>query len=260
MQARSHPYFAARFTALAHRGGWVTPADAPRENTAYAFGQALGLGYRYLETDVRASADGELVAFHDDRLDRVADASGPVGKRTWAELSAVRIGGIDPIPRLSDLLEEFATARFNIDIKDDNAVELLADLIERHGAGNRVCVASFSSARLREFRRRAPQVATATSPVGVAWATLAFGRRRPWPDPGLALQIPVRYENAPFTLLRPDVIRLAHASGRVVHVWTVNDAAEMHRLIDLEVDGLVSDDITTLKQVLIERGLWEDES
>lgn len=260
MQARSHPYFATRFAAFAHRGGWVSPGDAPRENTVYAFRRAVEFGYRYLETDVWATADDELVAFHDDRLDRVTDATGLVGEHTWEELRDVRIGGIDPIPRMADLLDDLGGARFNIDIKDDRAVRLLADTIARLGAQDRVCVASFSTARLTEFRRLAPGVATAVSPAGVVVATHGLGLRRLWRDRGLALQIPVRYEGAPLELIRPAVIRLAHAAGQVVHVWTVDEEAEMHRLIDLGVDGLVSDDITTLKRVLVERGLWEGES
>lgn len=260
MQARHHPYFAGRFAALAHRGGWVTPADAPRENTAYAIGRAVELGYRYIETDVWASADGELIAFHDDLLDRVTDATGPVADHTWAALREVRIGGLDPIPRLADLLEEFDTVRFNVDIKDDRAVQPLVETITRFGAQDRVCVASFSSARLKRFRRLAPETATAVSPQGVALATHAFGLRRLWHDEGLALQIPARYDGVPLALIRPDVIRLAHEAGQVVHVWTVNGPEEMHRLVDLGVDGLVSDDISTLKQVLIERGLWEGEA
>jgi glycerophosphoryl diester phosphodiesterase len=89
------------------------------------------------------------------------------------------------------------------------------------------------------------------------WATHAFGLRRLFVDSGAALQIPLRDPGSPLKLVRADVVRLSHATGRVVHVWTVNDEAEMHELIDLGVDGLVSDDITTLKRVLLERGLWE---
>jgi glycerophosphoryl diester phosphodiesterase len=244
---------------MAHRGGWVTPADAPRENTRHAFRRAVELGYRYLETDVHATADGELVAFHDSVLDRVSDGTGRVAEHTWDELAQVRIAGEDPIPRLADLLEEFDTVGFNIDIKTDDAVAPLAATLRRLHATGRVCVGSFSDARLRRFRREAPEVATSTSPRAVAWATHAFGLRRLAVDPGIALQIPVRDERAPLALVRRDVVRLAHATGRVVHVWTVNDEQEMHRLIDLGVDGLVSDDISTLKRVLTDRGLWEGE-
>lgn len=253
-------FLGRRFAAMAHRGGWVDPADQPRENTRYAFGRALAQGFEFLETDVWATADDQLVAFHDDRLDRVTDGKGLVSEHTWAGLEGVRIGGLDPIPRLVDLLEEFDAARFNIDIKDDRAVRPLADVIARCGAENRVCVASFSTARLKQFRRLAPGVPTAVSPAGVAVATHGFGLRRLLPDAGKALQVPVRHGGVPLTLIRPDVIRLAHAAGRVIHVWTVNEEAEMHRLLDLGVDGIVSDDITTLKRVLVGRGLWEGES
>ena len=250
-------FLGRRFAALAHRGGWQDPADEARENTRYAFATALSLGFEFLETDVWATADDELVAFHDDSLDRVTESSGRIGEHTWAALSDVRIGGRDPIPLMAELFEEFPGARFNIDLKDDRAAPLLADIIARHDAADRVCVASFSTARLREFRRLAPTVATAASPTGVAVATHVPGVRRFWARRGVALQIPVRYESTPVTLVRPDVIRLAHATGRVVHVWTVNEEAEMHRLMELGVDGLVSDDLTTLKRVVIEHGLWE---
>ncbi len=259
MQRRDHPYLSAGFAALAHRGGWVTPVDAPRENSAYAFGRAVALGYRYLETDVWATADGELVAFHDERLDRVTDGSGRIGDHAWHELAGVRIGGLDPLPRLVDLWEEFPSAFFNLDIKDPAAVAPLAREIDARGWAGRVCVGSFSDVRLAAFRRLAPGVATSASPRSVALATHGFGLRGLSHDPGIALQIPVRDSRAPLRLVRPDVVRLAHRTGRVVHVWTVNDEAEMHRLIDLGVDGLVSDDITTLKRVLLARGLWEGE-
>lgn len=242
---------------MAHRGGWVTEADAPRENTPYAFRRAVDLGYRYLEVDVHTTADGELVVFHDDVLDRVTNGSGRISDHSWAELGTTLIAGADPIPRFADLLDEFRNCRFNIDIKQEDAIRPLAEAIARHRAQDRVCVCSFSGRRLKAFRRLAPGVLTAMSPGGVAWATHAFGLRR-WPiDAGVALQIPVAHNGAPLPLLRADVVRHAHATGRVVHVWTVNDEAEMRRLIDIGVDGLVSDDITTLKRVLVDRGLWE---
>lgn len=259
MQAFDHPYLRGGFAAMAHRGGWLEPQDVARENSVHAFSRAVELGFRYLEVDVRTTADGELVVFHDSDLDRATDATGRIVEHTWADLAGVRIGGTDPIPRLDELLEQFPDTRFNIDVKEARAVAPLVAAIERAGAARRVCVASFSTARLRAFRAAAPGVCTAVSPRGVAWATHAFGLRRVLSDGGQALQVPVRYPGAPLPLVRPDVVRIAHARGRAVHVWTVNDEASMHHLLDLGVDGLVSDDITTLKRVLLERGLWEGE-
>jgi len=257
--ARVSAFLDHRFVAMAHRGGWLTPSDAKRENTAYAFRRAVELGYGYLETDVHTTADGVLLAFHDDVLDRVTDATGALGAWSWADLAGVRIAGIDPIPRFADLLEEFPTTRFNIDLKDAGSVQPLAEALKRLHAEDRVCVGSFSGPRLKAFRRLLPDVLTATTPRAVVWATHAFGLRRLIVDTGAALQIPQRDPGAPLKLVRRDVVRLSHATGRVVHVWTVNEEAEMHELIDLGVDGLVSDDITMLKRVLLERGLWEGE-
>lgn len=126
----------------------------------------------------------------------------------------------------------------------------------RHRAEQRVCVASFSGPRLRAFRRLLPQVATSSSPAEVAWACTARGLRRWWPSTAVAIQLPTRFRGVPFKLVRSDVIKAAHAAGKTVQVWTVNDPAEMHRLIDLGVDGLVSDDLRTLQSVLVDRDLW----
>ena len=185
MPARDYAYLDHRFVAMAHRGGWVTPADASRENTAYAFRRAVELGFEYLETDVHTTADGVLLAFHDDVLDRVTDATGSVSARSWSDLAGVRIGGVDPIPRFADLLEEFPGARFNIDLKDAGSVRPLAAVLTRLHAEDRVCVGSFSGARLKAFRRLAPAILhpwrfapsslapERSIPVRSAWAKLS---------------------------------------------------------------------------------------
>jgi len=255
VRASEYPYFSGRFCALAHRGGWAAGADV--ENSVAAFASAVELGYTHLETDVHATADGVLIAFHDERLDRVTDAAGAVGDLPWSRVSAARIGGREPIPTLDELLETFPKARFNIDIKADAATAPLARTIARHAAQERVCVGSFSTRRIGAFRRLAGSlVATSVDPVGVLRYAYGVGLRRIAVPPGQALQIPVREERTGLPLVRPDLIAAAHRAGREVHVWTINDAAEMHRLIDLGVDGLVSDDVTTLRAVLVERGLW----
>ncbi|MFT3969806.1 MAG: glycerophosphodiester phosphodiesterase family protein [Micropruina sp.] len=138
------------------------------------------------------------------------------------------------------------------------AVELLALALDAHQAHDRVCVGSFSSARIRAFRRRTRgRVATAAGPAGVAWQAYAPLGRRLLRSPGVVLQIPARAWHDRVPVLTRGLIRTAHAAGRAVHVWTVNERAEMERLIDLGVDGLVSDRIELLAEVLTERGLWE---
>lgn len=259
MRADEHPYFAGGFLALAHRGGADLAANRGRENTEHAFAQAVALGCDHLETDVHLTRDGVLVAFHDEVLDRVTDRTGRLADLDWAEVSRARIGGVDPIPRLSDLLVAFPHAFFNIDLKSDAAVRPLADELRRHGAQQRVCVGSFKSRRLRRFRRLAGRgVATSASPVQLVWTRFVPLLPRLLPGRGLALQMPVgrRIAGIEVELVTPRLIARAHAAGRQVHVWTIDDRAEMERLIDLGVDGLVSDRIDILREVLAERGLW----
>ena len=237
--------------AFAHRG-WHTAELAGRENTMAAFRKAVEEGYRYLETDVRATADGRLVVFHDARVDRVTDGLGAVGELPWSRVAELRVGGTESIPQLSDLLEEFPDARFNIDAKADAAVGPLVDTIRRCNAGDRVCVVSFSDRRLDALR-------AAVGP-GVAWAlgprqTFRLFRsgvaRRPFASSAVAAQVPVSYRRVP--IVTPRFLRTAHDAGLEVHVWTINDPAEMNRLLDLGVDGVMTDRPDLLKQVLAVR-------
>lgn len=258
MQAGDYRYFDTRFAAMAHRGGYLTEADRLRENTLYAFRRAVERGYRYLETDARTSSDGVLISFHDRTLDRATDATGVPERLPWDALREVRVAGRDPIPSFDELFETLPEARFNIDLKVPQAIAPLVRAIHAHNAQDRVCVGSFSSARIRTFRRLTQgRVATAAGPMGVAWQAYSPPGRRIARSPGVAFQIPARAWRGRVPVLTAGLIRTAHADGRVVHVWTVNDRAEMERLIEAGVDGLVSDRIELLAEVLAERGLWE---
>jgi glycerophosphoryl diester phosphodiesterase len=257
--AADFAYFDTPFIALAHRGGALYPANLHRENTLHAFTQAADLGYRYLETDVHATADGVLIAFHDDRLDRVTDGAGLVAAQLWDDVRHARIGGQDPVPTLAELFERFPEHRFNIDIKAPGAVRPLAAIIEEFSAHDRVCVGSFGPDRIRDFRRfMGSRVATAVGPPGVAFARFAPILQRLLDDPGVVLQIPARWPVAGRSarIVTRGLIRRAHAAGKLVHVWTIDRAEDMHELIDLGVDGLVSDRIDVLKEVCLAHGLW----
>lgn len=257
-RAADYPYFDGGFVALAHRGGAELPSNLGRENTVHAFTEAARLGYRWFETDVHVTVDGTLIAFHDDVLDRVTDATGRIDELTWNEVRKARIGGRDPIPTLAELFETFPDARFNIDIKAPGAVTPLAKAINSHQAHRRVCVGSFGQERLAAFRRlMGRQVATAVSPFAVArGAYLPSGRMIA--DPGVAFQIPTEMtvRGHRIRVLSRGLIERAHQAGKQVHVWTINDPVEMEKLIDLGVDGLVTDRIDLLKQVLVGRNLW----
>ena len=259
MRAADYPYFDDPPLALAHRGGALYPPNVGIENTLAAFANAVSLGYRYLETDVHATADGHLVAFHDSRLDRVTDATGAIADLPWAQVRLARVAGREPIPLLAEVLESFPAARVNVDIKATGAVRPLWQVIERLAAHDRVCVGSFSTLRLAAFQRLAGhRVATTAGPWGTAGLRFAPQLARHLASPTQVLQVPaeVRVGGRRLPLVTERLVDAAHDLGKQVHVWTIDDPEEMHRLLDLGVDGLVSDRIDVLRDVLRARGAW----
>ncbi len=256
--------------AIAHRGGATYPPNLGVENSYAAFARAVEMGYRWLETDVHASSDGVVFAFHDSTLTRLAGITGSIAELDSARLAEARIGGTEPVPTLESLLLSFPEARFNIDVKHDAAVRPLLDLLARHDAWQRVCLASFDQRCLLRLRRlSAAGTATsagrlevaalrATPPWLPAWVDRAATPPQVTPvwDTVACVQVPVRFRGLP--LVGPGFLRACHARQLAVHVWTVDDPDQMHRLLDLGVDGLISDRIDILKQVLLERGQWAD--
>ncbi len=225
-----------------------------------AFAAAVDLGYRYIETDVHATFDDVAVAFHDTTLDRVTDGSGVIAELRWPEVNRANIGGTEPVPRLDDVLGTWPQLRVNIDIKAAAAVEPTVRAIERTQAHDRVCIASFSDARRRATTRRLSRaVATSAGRSLVSSFVLACraglaSRAQRWLAGVHCLQVPVRFGSLPVVTSR--LVAQAHRGGRQVHVWTINDAAEMHQLLDLGVDGIVTDRADVLRDVLIQRGAW----
>jgi glycerophosphoryl diester phosphodiesterase len=236
--------------AFAHRGG---AGDAP-ENTMPAFARAVELGYRYLETDAHVTADGVVVAFHDDVLDRVTDRTGRIADLPWSEVARARVG-TEPIPLLEDLLTAWPDVKVNIDPKHDAVVEPLAALIGRTATVDRVCIGAFSDSRIRRLRRElGSRLCTSLGPRAVARvkaAALGAPIRR---LPGACAQVPVR--SGRVTITDERFVTAAHRLDLQVHVWTVDDADEMRRLLDLGVDGLMTDRPLVLREVLEERGGW----
>ena len=237
--------------AFAHRGGAL---DAP-ENSMEAFDAAVRLGYRYLETDVHLTADGVVVALHDASLDRVADRSGAVADLTWAEVSGARIDGVGTIPRLDDLLTSFPRARFNIDPKSDAVLEPLLERLQASHALERVCIGSFSDRRVaRAAERLGPSLCTSPGPRGIARLRAASVGAPVGAVTGGCVQVPTRARGV--TIVTERFIREVHRRKMAVHVWTIDDPDEMHRLLDLGVDGIMTDKPRVLREVLEARGAW----
>lgn len=231
------------------------------ENSLSSFRRALQEGYRYIETDVHSTSDGVPVIHHDPDLDRTTDFDGPIATQPWARVRKAKIAGREPLARLEDALEECPSAAFNIDVKVAGAVEPVVQTIKRMRAFDRVALASFSAARLTRVRQLAgPRLATALTPR--ATAILRFGGPLRLPPPsllnGMMAQVPMHVGKLPLVDRR--FLRAAARTGVEVHVWTINDAARMHDLLDLGVAGVITDRPELLRQVLAERGQWQPHS
>jgi glycerophosphoryl diester phosphodiesterase len=251
--------------AIAHRGG---AQEAP-ENTLEAFGAAVALGYRYLETDAHVTRDGVVVAFHDPRLDNITDRTGAIAALSIAEVEAADAGYVfSPnggrsfpfrgrgvrIPRLEELLLRWPQAHVNIDPKADACVEPLVAVIDSLGAWDRVGVGAFSDRRLRRVRALSRgRACTSMGPRAVAVARVAALCGRMPRQGADCVQVPLRI--GPFPIATAHFVRAAHRAGLPVHVWTVDDESTMHHLLALGVDGIMTDHPRLLRDVLAARGL-----
>jgi len=234
---------------FAHRGG----AAVGDENTTAAFGRAVALGYRFIETDTHATADGVAVVFHDDTLQRMFGRPGTVRDLRFADLSALRIGGAAAVPRLDEVLDAWPDIRFNIDVKVDDAVDPTLKVISDVAAGDRVLLAAFSDRRLARMRAATgPAVASSLGMREVA--RLWSGSLRTPPPGAVAAQIPPRYGR--LRLATPRLIRRAHRMGLQVHLWTIDEPDQMRYFLDLGVDGIMTDRIEVLRDVFQARGHW----
>lgn len=259
MRASDFAYCATPFAAMAHRGGGLWEPNLGKENTLAAFRQAVSIGYRYLETDLQATADGRLVCMHDDTLERTAGAPGRVRDYTAAELSQFTVDG-EPIPFFDEVVEALPGARFNVDLKTEEAVRPLAAAIEELNLTDRILVDSFSQRRISRFRALTRgRVPTAMAQPGVVWTRFVPGLSTVLSSPAVAVQVPLTHSFGAVTVpvVTEQLIARVHRLGKVIHVWTINDQPDMERLIDLGVDGIITDRPDLLKNVLVGRNLWE---
>jgi glycerophosphoryl diester phosphodiesterase len=228
------------------------------ENTLPSFALAVALGADYLELDVHATADGEIVVLHDPVVDRTTNGDGPISELTWSQAAALDAGfrhtadehsflyrgqGVQ-IPRLADVLRAFPAHRFNIEIKQGEPPivdAVLAVLGAAHSLDRVLLAAEHDEIMVAIRAATGGRVATGMS-VGDVVAFIDRVTRDDWTGyarPGDALQIPPAH--AGIDLVTPASVSAAHRAGLEVHVWTINDAAEIERLLDLGVDGVMSD-------------------
>jgi glycerophosphoryl diester phosphodiesterase len=266
-----------RVIAYAHQGGaWEAPSS-----TLHAIAHALEAGATGVELDVHATADGELVVCHDATVDRTTAGHGTIASFTLAQLREMDfsywwIPGADVTPgrpdadypvrgrapsdrslgiaTLREVLERFPGVVLNLDIKQTAPVvapyeESLARLLAEFGRMDDVIVASFLDPATDAFRGVAPSVPTSAGTVATAeaWRAVQAGEDLP-ESPAVAFQVPERQGD--LVVVDEKFVAAAHRAGKAVHVWTVNDTESMERLLDLGVDGIISDLPTTLCGVL----------
>jgi glycerophosphoryl diester phosphodiesterase len=253
--AADHSYFNPdRFLMIAHRGG----RSLGPESTLYTFKRAVEIGVDVIEIDVHTTKDGHLVIIHDSTVNRTTDGKGPVKDLTLQELRSLdaayhwspdrgrtypmRGKGLT-VPTLAEAFAALPTTRMNIEIKESNpeVIAPLCDLIREYNKTDQIMIASFDVSQLKRFRSQCPDVATS---AGVREAFLFFGLQwahleNIYSPPAQALQVPERYGK--LQVITPRFLEAAHARNLRVHVWTVNDPKHMQRLVDLGVDGIMTD-------------------
>ena len=252
--ASPHPYLeTSKPIAFAHRGG----TSAAPENSMRAFQHAVDLGYRYLETDVHATADGHVVAFHDNDLQRTCGSSLKIAEATIDELVSARIDGTDPIPMLTEILNAWPEVNLNIDCKSDAVVAPLIQQLRSSKCLDRVCIGSFSDKRLARIREEfGSSVCTSMGPREVATLVMSTHARVPIRPTRHALVAQIPVQQGPIPVVTKRTVQRAHDLGLFVHVWTIDDPQEIGRLLDLGADGIMSDDTIALRDVFSARGIW----
>ena len=239
--------------AIAHRGG----SGLAPENSLAAFALASALGLRYLETDVRVTGDGHLVCFHDDTLDRVTAATGPVRSKSLGELRSLQINGIEPIPTFDEALEAFPDQCFTVDVKDQAGIGPLVKSLRRRGVAERVCIAGAWDGWLAQVRSEVPGVTTS-----LGWRALTTlvlcARAGVSPPKGVATaafaHVPVKLGRVPIYVER--LVSMSRDIGIGLVTWTVDEPVVMRRLLDAGVDAIITDRPDVLREVLVSRGQW----
>lgn len=249
----THPYLDhPGCFGFAHRGG----VKVAPENTMAAFQHSVDLGYRYVETDVHLSADGVLYAFHDDDLSRIAGIDTAISELQSDQVDLIRLGQNQHIPRLEELFYTWPDLKINIEPKSDAAVDPLINAIGLPQILARVCIGSFVDRRIQRCRSVfGRDVCTSMGEKeSAAFRAFSYGLIDHYHIEANCAQLPVKVGNIP--LVDERLIAAAEALGIGIHVWTINERIEMHRLFDLGVTAIMTDYLTDLRQVMIQRNIW----
>lgn len=240
------------FLAFAHRGG----NDFAPENTFESFQFAVENGFKYLETDVHPTSDNKLMAFHDPTLDRVTNAEGRIIDFSSIDLKKVKVKNNYRIPLMEELLESFPNCFFSIDMKCDQSVIPLIDLVKRNNALERVCFASFNQNRLNFVRETFNnKCITSMGPKEIiASKIFSYINLKKNINSHLASMPISRYN---IRLINKRSVAYLQSLNIKVIAWTINNEDQMRHLISIGVDGIMTDKLKLLKNILIEKNLWQ---
>ena len=236
-----------KITPIAHRGG----NEVAPENTFASFKDSYDLGYRWLETDVRLSKDKVLYVFHDENLKRLLGKPNKISDLNSWDIDELFIEKEHKIPRFDILTNTFSDAVFNVDAKTFEAGEVLVDLINSRKIKNDLCIGSFQQSTIQYMRRNIKR--DVESAFSMKEVLLLFFNRITWKSvyfPGTCLQIPMKYFG--INLITPGLISYCNENNIKVHVWTINDEGVMTRLVELGINGIMTDKCRILLKVLKE--------
>jgi len=237
--------------AIAHRGGSYLGS----ENTMEAFENAINMGFKFLETDIQITKDKKLIAFHDETLNRVTDGKGYIQNKTWGELRKVKVAGKYNIPLLSDIFFSWPEINLNIDPKNNSSISTLIEFLKKNNVFDRICIGSFSGKRLDNLRKIfGSALCTSAGPLEVLKLKLSSLNFRNFDIDANCVQVPLKYFG--INIIDRIFIDYCHELNLKVHVWTINEIQEIEKLLDLGVDGIISDNLEGLKTVLTKRNLW----
>ena len=229
---------------LAHRGGSIESY----ENTLASFAYAQSIGCKYIETDVQVSLDGIPYIFHDESLDRITGIKGIFSSITSSEIDKIRIFNDHPIPKLDAALKEFPELFFQIDLKTDLVAIPALEVIKKNNAEKRVCIASFNSNRLKQVKENYPEMCLSMGPKEVAKLLLASFGLFKGEIPGDCLQVPIYSHGIKVVTKR--FIKFVQSRNLKIMVWTINDEKTLKKLINMNVDGIITDTPKLLTKLL----------
>ena len=229
----------SEFQGFVHRGD----TSIFLENTIEAFQSAVSLGYLYLETDLRETSDGKIITFHDPNLKRITGANITISETKFSDIRMRRLPSREIIPTIDELLEEFPDSFFNMDLKVNQIEEKVLKKINSHNALERVCLGSFNSRTIKKINSLEPKILTS---MGISQVIMyKFFQKK---NLSKLIQIPTRWNG--IKVITKKFIDRLHNDGLKVHVWTINKETEMQSLIDLGVDGIMTDNASGLIKVM----------